>query len=123
MKLPFSFLSPILWACLISLVIGGCASPPPSPAGVIQVRAEPPNVRLIRNGKTLSILHPKLPNVEAWKFVQNGTAIVIKSRGQRHQPAAIELFDTSTGKLIDGVMTMMYSLAPGYPAWARGLGD
>jgi hypothetical protein len=123
MKSPFSFLSPILWACLISFVIGGCASPPPNPAGIIQVRAEPPNVRLLRNGKTLSILHPKLPNVEAWRLMQNGTAIVIKSRGQRHQPAAIELFDTSTGKLIDGVMTMTYSLAPGYPAWARELGD
>jgi hypothetical protein len=123
MKSPFSFLSPILSACLFALVIGGCASPPPSPPGVIQVWAEPPNVRLLRNGKTLSVLHPKLPNVEAWKLVQNGTAIVIKSRGQRHQPAAIELFDTSTGKLIDGVMTMTYSLAPGHPAWARGLED
>ena len=66
------------------------------------------------------MIHPKLPNVEAWRIVYNQSAIVIKSRGLKSQPAAIELFDVNTGALIDSVMT--YSLYTGQPAWARGFG-
>jgi hypothetical protein len=112
----------MIFVSLLAIPMGGCiTTTPTNPPGVIQVWAEPPNVRLIRNGQTVSVIHPKLPNVEAWRLVYNQTAIVIKSRGIKSQPAAIELFDVNTGALIDAVMT--YSLYTGQPAWARGFGE
>lgn len=94
---------------------------PAKPAGVVQVRLEKDGFRLLRNGRTVSIVHPKLPNVEKWKLVQNDTAIAIKSRSSLHGPAAIELFDVDTGELKESLMT--YSLFAGQPAWARGFDD
>jgi hypothetical protein len=115
------FVSRIVFAGLAALLIAGCSTAPPNPAGIIQAWPEPPNVRLLRNGRTLSIIHPMLPNVERWRLLQNDTAIVIKSRGIRNQPAAIELFDVSTGALIGRVMSV--TLYTGQPAWARGFQD
>ena len=120
-SLPSLFLRVVFASVLAILIVGCLTTTPTNPPGVIQVWAEPPNVRLIRNGVTVSVIHPKLPNVEAWRIVYNQSAIVIKSRGLKSQPAAIELFDVNTGALIDSVMT--YSLYTGQPAWARGFGE
>jgi len=123
MKFFSAFLPPLALVCLAPLLIVGCitTSAPPSPMGVVQVRVEKDGFRLLRNGKTVSVVHPKLPNVEKWKLVRNDTAIAIKSRAGQHGPAAVELFDVDTGELKETVMT--YALFAGQPAWARGLED
>jgi hypothetical protein len=119
-------LAPILtvaFACLSSLLIVGCMtiSAPQNPSGFVQVWVEPEGVRLLRNGETVSFIKPKYRNVERWKFTLNDTAIVIKSRGRKSAPAAIELFDIETGALKEELMTFM--LYSGQPAWARGFED
>jgi hypothetical protein len=114
----------VVLLCLAPLLIAGCitTSAPPNPGGVIQVWVEQSSVRVLRNGKTLCVIKPKLPRVEQWKLVQNDTAIVIKSRGTHIQdPAAVELFDVNTGALKEKLMT--YSLYTGQPTWARGFED
>jgi hypothetical protein len=118
-----AFLSPVALISLASLLMVGCVIPsaPPNPGGVIQVWVEKSSVRILRNGQTLSVIKPKMPKVERWKLVQNDTAIVIKSRASNAGPAAVELFDISTGALIDSLMA--FSLYTGQPAWARGLED
>lgn len=121
MKLFSAFLPALVFVCLASGLLVGCVSEPPLRAGVVQVRLEKDGFRLLRNGKTVSIVHPKLPNVEKWKLVQNDTAIAIKSRAGLHGPAAIELFDVNTGELKESVMS--YALFAGQPAWARGFDD
>lgn len=93
----------------------------PNPGGVVQVWVEPSSVRVLRNGRTLCVIHPKLPNVERWKVVQNDTAIVIKSRASNQDPAAVELFDIGTGELKERLMT--HSLYTGRPNWADGFQD
>jgi hypothetical protein len=123
MNLPSAFLSPVALVCLAALLTVGCitTSAPPSPGGIVQVWVEQSSVRVLRNGKTLSVIKPKLPSVEQWKLVQNGTAIVIKSRANRQDPAAVELFDISTGALKERLMT--FALYTGQPTWARGFED
>ena len=114
----FRFLS-----CLAAfLLLSGCmTSPPPRPAGVVQVRLQRDGFQLLRNGEEVSVVRPKLRNVEKWKLVQGDTAIVIKSRSSPHGPAAIELFDVDTGELRESVMT--WGIAAGRPNWARGFED
>jgi hypothetical protein len=109
--------------CLaIFLLLSGCmTSPPPRPAGIVQVRLQRDGFQLLRNGEEVSVVRPKLRNVEKWKLVQGDTAIVIKSRSSPHGPAAIELFDVDTGELKESVMT--YGIAAGRPHWARGFED
>jgi hypothetical protein len=114
-----------MFVCLLALLlaVAGCAVPsePPRPPGVVQVRLQKDGFQLLRNGKTLCVVHPKLPNVEKWKLVQNDTAIIIKSRSDPYGPAAIELFDVDTGELKESAMT--YSIAGGQPSWATGFED
>jgi hypothetical protein len=119
----FPFLPPLALVCLAPLLMAGCITPsaPPNPGGIVQVWVEQSSVRVLRNGRTLSVIHPKLPNVEQWKIVQNETAIVIKSRASNEGPAAVELFDISTGTLKETLMT--YALYTGQPSWARGFED
>jgi len=123
MNLPSAFLSPVALVCLAPLLMVGCitTSAPPSPGGIVQVWVEQSSVRVLRNGKTLSVIKPRLPSVEQWKLVQNDTAIVIKSRANRQDPAAVELFDISTGVLKERLMT--FALYTGQPTWARGFED
>ena len=111
------------WAYLVaSLLLLGCMTPPPPrPPGVIQVRLQRDGFQLLRNGEEISVVRPKLRNVEKWKLVQDDTAIAIKSRSDPHGPAAIELFDVDTGELKERVMT--YGIAAGRPHWARGFED
>ena len=112
-----------VWLVAFLLAVAGCAIPsePQRPPGVVQVRLQKDGFQLLRNGKLLCVVHPKLPNVEKWKLVQNDTAIAIKSRSDPYGPAAIELFDVDTGELKESAMT--YSIAGGQPAWARGFED
>ena len=121
MNFPFS--APVALVCLTPVLMLGCitTSAPPNPEGIVQVWVEQSSVRVLRNGKTLSVVQPKLPRVEKWKLVQNGTAIVIKSRASNQGPAAVELFDINTGALKERLMT--YALYTGQPAWARGFED
>jgi hypothetical protein len=110
-------------ACLVAVgLVSGCmTSPPPRPPGVVQVRLQRDGFQLLRNGEVVSVVRPKLRNVEKWKLVQDDTAIAIKSRSDPHGPAAIELFDVDTGELKESVMT--YGIAAGRPHWARGFED
>lgn len=124
MNLPSAFLSLVALVCLAPLLMVGCTttSAPSSPEGVVQVWVEQSSVRMLRNGKTLCVIKPKLPRIEQWKLVQNDTAIVIKSRAYNNQdPAAVELFDVSTGALKERLMTS--ALYTGQPTWARGFED
>ena len=123
MNFPSAFLSPVALVCLAPLLMVGCVttSAPPSPGGIVQVWVEQSSVRILRNGKTLCVIKPKLPRVEQWKLVQNDTAIVIKSRASNRDPAAVELFDISSGALKERLMT--FSLYTGQPTWARGFED
>jgi hypothetical protein len=118
-----SFLSRITLPFLASVLFAGCitTAAPPKPAGVVQVWVEQDGVRVLRNGQTLCVIHPRLAKVEQWKVVQNDTAVVIKSRTNNEGPAAVELFDISTGKLIERLMT--FSLYTGRPSWAEGFQD
>ena len=123
MNFPSSLLSPIAFVLLASVLLAGCitTAAPPKPAGVVQVWVEQGGVRVLRNGQTLSIIHPKLAKVEQWKVVQNDTAIVIKSRTSNEGPAAVELFDINTGALIERLMT--FAMYRGRPTWAEGFQD
>ena len=124
MSFPSAFLSPIAFICVVPILMAGCitTTAPPKPAGVVQVWIEHPGaVRVLRNGQTLCIIHHRLPKVEQWKVVRNDTAIVIKSRASNEGPAAVELFDISTGALIERLMT--FSLYTGRPSWAEGFED
>jgi hypothetical protein len=120
MNIPSS-LSRFALVLLVSVLLPGCISAPPKPAGVVQVWVEQGGVRVLRNGQTLSIIHPKLAKVEQWKIVQNDTAIVIKSRTSNDGPAAVELFDINTGALIERLMT--FAMYTGRPSWAEGFQD
>ncbi len=107
---------------LVCLLVSGCMTPPPPrPPGVVQVRLQRDGFQLLRKGEVVSVVRPKLRNVEKWKLVQDDTAIVIKSRSDPHGPAVIELFDVDTGELRQSVMT--YGIAAGRPHWARGFED
>jgi hypothetical protein len=124
MNFPSAFLSLVALVCLAPLLMVGCitTSAPSTPGGIVQVWVEQSSVRVLRNGKTLCVIKPKLPRVEQWKLVQNDTAIVIKSRAHNNQdPAAVELFDISTGALKERLMTS--ALYTGQPTWARGFED
>ena len=104
------------------LLLSGCMTPPPPrPPGIVQVRLQRDGFQLLRNGEVVSVVRPKLRNVEKWKLVQDDTAIAIKSRSDPYGPAAIELFDVDTGELKARVMT--YEIAAGRPHWARGFED
>jgi hypothetical protein len=110
--------------CLVVfLLLSGCSitAPPPRRPGVVQVRLQRDGFQLLRNGEVVSVVRPKLHNVEKWKLVNDDTAIVIKSRTDPYGPAAIELFDVDTGELKETVMT--YGIAAGRPNWARGFED
>lgn len=123
MKLFHALFHPFALACLLAfLPLSGCLTPPPPrPPGVIQVRLEKGGFQLLRNGEVLCVVHPKYPNVEKWKLVQQDTAIAIKSRKDPYGPAAVELFDVDTGELKESVMT--WGLFAGRPTWARGFED
>jgi hypothetical protein len=121
MNFRFAFVFKSALAGLALLHLAGCASPPPNPGGVVQVWVEESGVRVLRNGKTLCVVHPKLPRVEQWKLVENGNAIVVKSRERPESFAAVELFDTNTGALKERLMT--YAFYTGRPAWAEGFED
>lgn len=72
----------------------------------------------IKHGdKTVSVVRPGLPNVEATRFLEeNGRKMLAtKSRGN-HGPALLELFDVQTGTLRDKVMA--FAVEGGQPAWA-----
>ncbi|MGA7213076.1 MAG: hypothetical protein WBX20_02625, partial [Terrimicrobiaceae bacterium] len=123
MNFPSSLVSLIALVLLASTLLTGCIAiaPPPKPAGVVQVWVEQGGVRVLRNGQTLCIIHPRLSRVEQWKIVQNDTAIVIKSRTSNEGPAAVELFDINTGALIERLMT--FAMYTGRPSWAEGFQD
>jgi hypothetical protein len=125
MKFFLALLGHTVFVCLVALLlaVAGCAIPsePPKPPGVVQVRLQRDGFQLLRNGEVLCVVTPKYRNVEKWKLVQDDTAIAIKSRSDPYGPAAIELFDVDTGKLIQRVMT--YQIAAGRPAWLRGFED
>ena len=111
-------------ACLVAfLLLSACSitTPPPRRPGVVQVRLQRDGFQLLRNGEVVSVVHPKMRNVEKWKLVQDDTAIAIKSRSDPYGPAAIELFDVDTGELKARVMT--HEIAAGRPHWARGFED
>jgi len=77
-------------------------------------------VRILSNGRTVSVIRPAMPNVEQQRFINGNREIVIKSRGN-HGPATIERFDTKTGTLRGKVMA--YAITNGQPVWARGMKD
>ncbi len=116
-----AFLSRAALICLTPLLMVGCMSSAPNPGGVTQVWVEESGVRVLRNGQTLAVIKPKMPNVEHWRLIQNDTAIVIKSRASKAGLATIELFDINSGALLNSVTAS--SLYTGQPAWARGLED
>jgi hypothetical protein len=121
MNFRFAFVLKSAFAGLALLQLAGCVSPPPNPEGIVQVWVEESGVRVLRNGKTLCVVHPKLPKVEQWKLVENGNAIVVKSRAQPEGLAAVELFDTNTGALKERLMS--YAFYTGRPTWAEGFQD
>jgi hypothetical protein len=122
MNFSCSPLSRLALALLASVLLAGCiTTAPPKPAGVVQVWVEQGGVRVLRNGQTLCIIHPRLARVEQWKVVQNDTAVVIKSRTSTEGPAAVELYDINTGALIERLMT--FAMYTGRPTWAEGFQD
>ena len=74
-----------------------------------------PNNHLVifRDGKVLCRVEAGLMTVEEWDFIEGGAKFVVKTRGH-HGPAAIELHDTVTGKLISSVKAFAENL----PEWA-----
>ncbi len=81
---------------------------------------QPGQVRILQNGRTVSVVRSELPNVERYQFKDGKNKIVVKSRGN-HGPAVVELFDSKTGNRRGRVMA--YEIANGQPAWARGMKD
>jgi hypothetical protein len=77
-------------------------------------------IRILQNGRTVSVIRTQLPNVEQYRFENEKRQIVVKSRAN-HGPAAVELFDTKTGTLRDKVMA--FAIRNGQPSWARGMQD
>jgi len=77
-------------------------------------------VRIMQNGRTVSVLRTELPNVERYQFRNGKREIVVKSRAN-HGPAVVELFDAKTGVRRGKVMA--FAIQNGQPAWARGMQD
>jgi hypothetical protein len=75
-------------------------------------------VRIVRNGRTVSVIRTELPNVEGYRFRNGKRQIVVKSRAN-HGPAVVELFDTATGVRRDKVMD--FAIQRSGATWARGL--
>ena len=120
MNFRFAPLLPIALVWVSTVLMVGCMtiSAPPNPPGVVQVWVEPLGIRVLRNGEPVSFIKPKYRNVERWRYALNETAIVVKSRGRRNTPAAVQLFDIESGELKAELMT--FELYSGQPAWARG---
>jgi hypothetical protein len=75
-------------------------------------------VRILQNGRPVSVIRTELPNVERYRFENGKREIVVKSRAN-HGPAVVELFDTKTGARRGKVMASM--IKNGRPGWARGM--
>ncbi|MBK1791122.1 hypothetical protein [Persicirhabdus sediminis] len=130
MKLNWSLILPSAMA----LTLSQCADTTTSaaelattPAANVQLSNDPLNVVLgagdvtVMDGiKVVSILKTSKPNVEQTKFQQGQKQIVVKSRGS-HGPAAIQLFDTKSGRELGNVMA--YDVKDGQPSWALGMGE
>jgi hypothetical protein len=102
-----------------SLLLTACTISPPPHRGYadLEVSVEQASVRLLRNGMTVCLIRPQLPNVENWKLINDNTELVVKSRGNRGL-AAVERFDTRTGILKDKIMAS--AIQDGRPDWAQG---
>ncbi len=75
----------------------------------------PKSIVVRRNNKQRQLVPEKLYLV-VWKFLRNGRQIGVRSEGS-HGPTYLQLFDTSTGKLLDHRMDFEKKL----PAWTREL--
>lgn len=80
----------------------------------------PGGVEMYEMGTKITTLKSSLPNVEAWKFVNGGSQVAIKSRAS-HGPAAVELFDVSGGVLREKVMA--FDIKDGKPEWAASYAE
>lgn len=77
-------------------------------------------LEISENGKLIVRIKTALPNVEDWKFVEEGGYVITKSRGS-HGPASVEKFESRTGILRDKVLA--YAIRNGEAEWAKGFED
>ena len=123
MMKPFFLLSVLFSAALASCggmatdssrggVIGSSSAQGSSP---YQGRKIQGGLVIMRGDSTVSTIRTVMPNVEEWKFINNGRSVVAKSRAS-HGPAAVEMFDSATGALQDKVLA--FAIKNGQPAWA-----
>ena len=74
----------------------------------------------IREGsRVLASFQTAKPNVEETRWYSEQEQIVVKSRGN-HGPAAVQLFDSRSGRELGNVMA--YEAADG-PDWARSMAE
>ena len=77
-------------------------------------------LRVQRNGKLVSRIFTKFPDVRGWKFLDGKAEIVVKS-GQGRKPGLVELFDVKTGKRLDKIKAT--DVKNGKPAWAKNFAE
>lgn len=69
---------------------------------------------LCRKGKVITQINSALGFIEEWKFIDDGRQLVLVTRAS-HGPAAVELHDVVSGKLLDSVKAYGENL----PVWAK----
>lgn len=79
----------------------------------------PGSVTIREGARTLCSFRTSKPNVEQTRWYREQEQIVVKSRGN-HGPAAVQLFDSRTGRQLGQVMA--YEADNG-PAWARSMAE
>lgn len=94
--------------------------PTPVPQQPLRASVEQGQIRLTRDGRSVAVCRTAMANVERWAFVNGGSQIIVKSRGN-HGPAMVELFDTATGTLRDKVLAS--AIRRSDARWARGYED
>ncbi|MGH8047615.1 MAG: hypothetical protein ACREKL_10235 [Chthoniobacterales bacterium] len=113
----------------LTAVYGNSASATPTPApkptpgavtGELKVVTVEGGVNIRRDGKLLSQIRTKFPDVRGWKFRRENAEIVVKS-GVGREPGFVELFDVRTGKRLDKISAKQ--IKDGKPAWAKDFAE
>ena len=73
-------------------------------------------VTITQGGKEVCVVRSGKPIVQDYRFIQNQSRIVVKSRGDRGS-SLVELFNATTGKLQDKILAK--DVKDGKPGWAK----
>ena len=65
-----------------------------------EARSYPERLEVFRDDKQIGVVRSEKPNIERWGFIDSGSHIVVRSRGDEDL-VILELFDTATCTRVD----------------------